>query len=149
MAEPLSTIAAVVGLVEIAAVTSSHVVRLARKWRHVPSQIESLSQELLLSHQTTKDLEAFYRQLEAQAQRQQVPQPNYVSALWASMERAALVWTELESILRSVQGSGKQKHKRATWWIKSSRIADLQGQLQEIRLGIRDILDLHTAWVSI
>ena len=145
MAEPLSAIAAVVGLVEIAAKSCSRVVGLVSEWRDAPHQVQSLVQELLLSQQITKDLEAFCRRLEAQGQLEQTPQPYYGGVLQTSIERATLLWTELENIVRSVQKSDKRQIRKDKWLVRSRRVADLQEQLREIRNGIKDILNLHTA----
>ena len=143
MAEPLSTIAAIVGLVDVVAEISSQVLHLAREWKNAPAQIWSLSEEIDMSHHIAKELKALCQLLEGQSQ-----PPGYAEAISTQINRARPVWTELEKILQSVQGPLKQKVHRDKWMVKAYRVAALQGQLREIRTSTRDILNIHTALVS-
>ena len=140
MAEPLSTVAAIVGLVDVAAKISSQVLRLAREWKDAPAQIRSLSEEIDMSHCITKELKALCELLEGQSQ-----PSEYAEAISTQIKRARPVWTELEKIVQSVQGPLKRKVRRDKWMVKAYRVAALQGQLREIRTSTRDILIIHTA----
>lgn len=143
MAEPLSTIVSVVGLIEIAARTSSQVLRIVREWKDAPAQIHLLSEEIKMSHGIAKELKALFEQLDGQPQ-----PPGYAEAISTQIRRAAPVWIELEKIVQSVRGPLKQKARRNIWMRKAYRVAALQGQLREIRTSTRDILSIHTALAS-
>jgi hypothetical protein len=143
MAEPVSTIASIIGLLDVAAKLSSQASRLAREWKDAPTQIRSLSEEIDMSHHIAKELKALCELLEEQSQ-----PPGYAEAISTQIRRARPVWTELERIVQSVQGPLKQKVRRDKWMVKAYRVAALQGQLREIRTSTRDILNIHTALVS-
>ena len=144
MAEALTTVAAIVGLVDVAAVISSQVLHLAREWKNATAQIQSLCEEIEMSHHISKELKALWELLEGQSQ-----PPGYAEAISTQIKRARPVWTELENIVQSVQGPLKPKVRRDKWMVKAYRVAALQGQLREIRTSTRDILNIHTALVSL
>ena len=58
MADPLSTIASVAGLIDIAARTTSQVMRLLAEWKNAPNEIYFLSDEMKMSQQIAQQLKS-------------------------------------------------------------------------------------------
>jgi len=139
MADPLSPVASICGVVEAAARISSVVVPLIREWKDAPKQILSLSQEIDVSYRISTKVMALCEQLDGQSD-----PPWYAESISKQIERAKPVLSELEAILTSVQGRLKHEVRRGIWITKAHRVTALHGQLQQIRTNTQEIISIHT-----
>ncbi|CZR64918.1 uncharacterized protein PAC_14818 [Phialocephala subalpina] len=141
MSNPLSAIASIAGLIDIAAETSSQVLQLIHDWKDAPKQIHFLSQEINISRQIAHQLIEL-RDLLANHNVNQLL--SYDTALSVQLNRAKPVWAELEEILGSVKSSDSKLCK-AKQMRKGSRVVSLQGKLREIRFSNLEILGMYNA----
>jgi hypothetical protein len=142
MSDPLSTIASVAGLIDIAARTSSQVLRLITEWKDAPKQIYFLSEEINMSQQIAQQLKELCDTL-AEHNFGQIRGCDI--AINIQLNRAKPVWAELGEILQSVRGPVTSKVHKGTWMRKASRVVSLQGKLRDIRFSTIEILGIYNA----
>jgi len=142
MADPLSIIASVAGLLDIAARTSAGVIQLIEDWKDAPKQVHFLSEEINMSQQVAQQLKDLCDTLDEHSFNNM---RGSAIAIMTQLNRAKPVWTELEELVQSVRISAKSKINNARWLRKAGRVVALQVKLREIRLSTLEILAIHNA----
>jgi hypothetical protein len=140
MADPLSNISSVTGLIDVAARTSSQVMRIIAEWKDAPKQICFLSDEINMSQQIAQQLKTLCESLRAHDTNQTA---ECEIAINHQLKRAKPVWAELGEILQSVRGPVGSKLRKGTWMRKASRVVSLQVKLRDIRFSTIEILGIY------
>jgi len=140
MSDPLSILAGVAGLVDIAARTSSQVLRLIAEWKDAPKQIYFLSEEIHMSQRIAQQLKTLCELLVEQNPTQI---PGCDIAINIQLNRAKPVWAELGDILQSVRNPVTGKVCKGIWMRRASSVVSLQGKLRDIRFSTIEILGIY------
>jgi len=142
MADPLSIIASIAGLLDIAARTSAGVIQLIADWKDAPKQVHFLSEEISMSQQVAQQLKDLCDTLDEHSFNNM---RGSAIAIMTQLNRARPVWTELEELVQSVRISTKSKINNARWLRKAGSVVALQVKLREIRFSTLEILAIHNA----
>lgn len=125
MGDPLSAIAGVIGLADVAARTSSLVWRLVVQWRDAPAQLLLLQEDLRnFSHV------AGLLQVVCETTKERSGSQKYalLEPLSTQAEIATRTWLELQAIVESISAApeiGRSRIRRERWLAKRSRVAVL------------------------
>jgi len=145
MADSISAISAVIGLIDVAARTSSQIVQLIAERRDAPKQLHFLSEEVSMSRQVAQQLKAFCNTLVIHRFDQV---PECAKAIMIQLDRARPVWAELEEIVRSVRGLVNSKVHNERWVRKPTKVVSLQAKLRDPRFSTFEILGIYNAYVQ-
>lgn len=142
MADPISAVASIAGLIDIAARTSSQALKLIDDWKDAPRQIYFLAEEMKMSQQIAQQLKYL---CDALASQNVTQLHGFDTTLNVQLNRAKPVWVELRDILQSVKDPVKGKLCRSRWMRKASRVVSLQSKLRDIRLSTLEIVATYNA----
>ncbi|KAF2805404.1 ankyrin [Mytilinidion resinicola] len=143
MADPLSGIAGVVGLLDVATRTSSQVWKLIEAWRSAPTQILDLSEEIHTSRRVISQL-----QTACDTVTDVTEFDPFIEVFTTQIDIARTVCMGLESILQSISGTSldsRRRIRKERWLQARSKVADLQSQLGRVRSNIMLILCIQSA----
>ncbi|RTE76990.1 hypothetical protein BHE90_008552 [Fusarium euwallaceae] len=146
MAEPISLIASVAGLLDVSLRSSKALHSLQSQLRNAPNLIQALSNEV-------EDLKAVLARVEdttnaSKTSRQHVPVITATTAdLEAQLQKAKAVLADLD-ILTNNLAAEKPTLKRIKWCLKQSRASELQSELKEVRTKINELLVAHNSCIS-
>jgi hypothetical protein len=140
MAEPLSAVGSILGLVDVAARTSSQILQLIKEWKNAPDQVHFLYEEIKMSRQVAQQLQMLCEPPKGQALHNF---STFAEAISTQIIRAEPVWKELEQIVYSIRGPVKTKVRNARWMRKCQQVASLQSKLHKIRFTTLEILSSH------
>ncbi|RSL93854.1 hypothetical protein CEP52_012984 [Fusarium oligoseptatum] len=146
MAEPISLIASVAGLLDVTLRSSKALHSLQSQLRNAPNLIQALSNEV-------EDLKAVLARVEdttnaSKTSRQHAPVITATTAdLEAQLQKAKAVLADLD-ILTNNLAAEKPTLKRIKWCLKQSRASELQSELKEVRTKINELLVAHNSCIS-
>ncbi|RSL89936.1 hypothetical protein CEP51_000961 [Fusarium floridanum] len=146
MAEPISLIASVAGLLDVSLRSSKALHSLQSQLRNAPNLIQALSNEV-------EDLKAVLARVEdttnaSKTSGQHVPVITATTAdLEAQLQKAKAVLADLD-ILTNNLAAEKPTLKRIKWCLKQSRASELQSELKEVRTKINELLVAHNSCIS-
>ena len=142
MADPLSVIAGVVGLLEVGARCGKHLCCLIQDFRHAPDELFALSNEV-------NDLSVVLMEVESVCQSMQNaninPKSRIVDALATHLDRARSMLAELETLINLLSPTGSVKVRRLVWLKKRTQTRKLQEGLKDVKRNIHTLLDTTTA----
>ncbi|KAJ3463757.1 hypothetical protein MRS44_008543 [Fusarium solani] len=145
MAEPISLIASVAGLLDVSLRSSKALHSLQSQLRNAPNLIRALSNEV-------EDLKAVLARVEdtakaSKASGQHVPNiAATVIDLEAQLLKAKVILADLETLTKKLAAE-KPTLKRIKWCLKQSQASELQTDLKEVRTKINELLVAHNRQV--
>ncbi|KAM0425341.1 hypothetical protein ACHAPT_009397 [Fusarium lateritium] len=145
MAEPISLIASVAGLLDVAFRSSKVLHGLQSQLKNAPNLIRALSNEV-------EDIRAVLARVEdvTKASNASGHHSPTISAtmidLEAQLRKAKVTLSDLE-ILTNKLAAEKPTLKRIKWCLNQSRASELQSNLKEVRTKINDLLVAHNRQV--
>ncbi|KAF2489235.1 hypothetical protein BU16DRAFT_544640 [Lophium mytilinum] len=143
MADPLSAIAGVVGILDVAARTSSQVWKLIEAWRNAPTQILDLSEEIHTSRRVSTQLQTMCDALKGVSE-----SDPFVEILAAQIDTARTICVSLDAILQSIGSTSpdtRRRIRKEKWLQAKSKVADLQSQLARVRSNVMLLLCIQSA----
>ncbi|RMJ18629.1 hypothetical protein CDV36_001718 [Fusarium kuroshium] len=145
MAEPISLIASVAGLLDVSLRSSKALHSLQSQLRNAPNLIQALSNEV-------EDLKAVLARVEdttkaSKSSGQHVPAITATMVdLEAQLRKAKVTLSDLETLTKNLAAE-KPTLKRVKWCLKQSRASELQSELKEVRTKINELLVAHNRQV--
>ncbi|RSL45995.1 hypothetical protein CEP53_010521 [Fusarium sp. AF-6] len=141
MAEPISLIASVAGLLDVSLRSSKALHSLQSQLRNAPNLIQALSNEV-------EDLKAVLARVEdttkaSKSSGQHVPAITATMVdLEAQLRKAKVTLSNLDTLTKNLAAE-KPTLKRVKWCLKQSRASELQSELKEVRTKINKLLVAH------
>ncbi|RSM20305.1 hypothetical protein CDV31_000800 [Fusarium ambrosium] len=141
MAEPISLIASVAGLLDVSLRSSKALHSLQSQLRNAPNLIQALSNEV-------EDLKAVLARVEdtkkaSKSSGQHVPAITAAMVdLEAQLRKAKVTLSDLDTLTKNLAAE-KPTLKRVKWCLKQSRASELQSELKEVRTKINELLVAH------
>ncbi|KAL2682397.1 hypothetical protein Neosp_006848 [[Neocosmospora] mangrovei] len=145
MAEPISLIASVAGVLDVSFRSSKALHSWQSQLRNAPNLIRALSNEV-------EDLKAVLARVEDTAKAsktsgQHVPGlPATVADLEAQLQKAKVTLSDLDTLTKKLAAE-RPTMKKIKWCLKQSKASELQGDLKEIRTKINELLVAHNRQV--
>ncbi|KAL6366131.1 hypothetical protein LRP88_00227 [Fusarium phalaenopsidis] len=146
MAEAISLVASVAGLLDVATRAFSALRDLQTELRNAPDLIRALSNE-------AADLKAVLARVDdvrKTAEATGLDTPDGVAALddlEAQLSKAESILADLDALAQKLLGE-KMTLKRVKWCLRKSRASELQTRLKEVRLKINELLVAHNTSMS-
>ena len=141
MAEPISLVASVAGLLDVATRAFSALYNLQTQLRHAPDLIRALSNEAADLKAVLARVDDVRKTTEATG----LDTPDGVAALEdleAQLSKAESILADLGALAQKLLGE-RMTLKRVKWCLKKSRASELQTRLKEVRLKINELLVAH------
>lgn len=142
MAEVISIISAVAGLLDITLRSSTALHELQSQLRNAPALIRALSNE-------TQDLRAVLTLLDDTMKASEAIELNtsegsaVLAALKVQLRKAETILVGLEHLTQKLAAETPTM-RRVKWCLNKSRASELQRLLKEVRMTINDLLLAHT-----
>lgn len=145
MAEPISLVASVAGLLDVSLRSSKALHSLQSQLKNAPNLIRALSNEV-------EDLKAVLARVEdtAKASKASAQHTPSITAtiidLEAQLLKAKAILADLDTLTKKLAAE-KPTLKRIKWCLKQSRASELQTDLKEVRTKINELLVAHNRQV--
>ncbi|RSL63229.1 hypothetical protein CEP54_005292 [Fusarium duplospermum] len=146
MAEAISLIASVAGLLDVATRAFSALHNLQSQLRNAPDLIRALSNEAADLGAVLARVDDVRKTTEAAG----LNTPDGMTALVdleAQLLKAKSILADLDALAQKLFGE-KMTLKRVKWCLKKSRASELQTRLKEVRLKINELLVAHNTSMS-
>lgn len=145
MAEPISLIASVAGLLDVSLRSSKALHSLQSQLKNAPNLIRALSNEV-------EDLKVVLARVEDTAKASKAGGQHDPSIavtiidIEAQLVKAKAILADLDTLTKKLAAE-KPTLKRIKWCLKQSRASELQNALKEIRTKINELLVAHNRQV--
>ncbi|UPL04194.1 hypothetical protein LCI18_015128 [Fusarium solani-melongenae] len=146
MAEPISLIASVAGLLDVSLRSSKALHSLQSQLKNAPNLIRALSNEV-------EDIKAVLVRVEdtAKASKASPQHATGIAAtiidLEAQLLKAKVILADLDTLTKKLAAE-KPTLKRIKWCLKQSQASELQTDLKEVRTKINELLVAHNSCIS-